>query len=307
MITNLPSAEQLHRSAMRAYFDSWSLLLSIVADFDTHFEPGVEWNAERSEYLERSQADLQVCLVGIQLANELALKARITEVSPFLLIFGSDQRFSKQPSDVDFADLRTLDAYELIGATNTFCPTPLSDDFVRDYEEVRRLRNKIVHLGSVDQQLEPDILLKRMVRQYAELWPCRPWLVERLSHAGRTRHSVFHDGKYSSAEGEVFSELDASFSRISRTYFKRLIGFEKTRRYVCLKCVDNSGVRRMGFDLALCRTAFIASSERVTCAMCEESFDFTRTDCSAVDCPGNVVHHAAGDDPVCLTCGEYLD
>ncbi len=244
----------------------------------------------------------------MQQASELALKARVAEISPYLLIGGAP-KLSSKPNDIDFADFRSLDAHDLPAAVNSFSRETLSDLFLQDYKEMRGLRNKVVHLGSVDRHFNPDDLLARMARQFTELWPGRRWLVERLSHAKRGRYAFFHDGKYSSAEGEVFAELEDTFSHFGKAQFKQLIGFEKgARRYLCPTCLYNSEARNAGLDLTTCRTAFLSPDRaNVTCAMCEGEFKITRTECADTDCKGDVSHEAPDDAPFCLTCGHYSE
>lgn len=180
MIVNVPTAQTLHTAALRAFFDTWSLSLRIATEFDEVYPPSDDWTKEKTEYLEGCQSDLQTALIGIQLSNELALKARIADVSPYLLLFSNDRKLSRTPRDIDFADLRTIDAQDLPNAVNSFCNHVLADGFIQDFDEVRGLRNKIIHLGSVDKHFNPDDLLASMARQFAELWPDRRWLVERL-------------------------------------------------------------------------------------------------------------------------------
>jgi hypothetical protein len=309
MIVNVPTAESLHIAARRAFFDTWSLILNVATVFDEVYPPGDDWTKEKTEYLEACQSELQSALISMQLSNELALKARIAEVSPYLLLFSNDRKLSRKPGDIDFGDLRTIEANDLPNAVNCFCTATLSDAFIQDYDEVRSLRNKIVHLGSVDRHFNPDDLLARMVRQFAELWPDRLWLVERLKCATQGRYAFFHDGKYASAEGEVYAELEETFARIGKGQFKQLIGFEKSaRRYVCPLCISNSEVRKAGLDPSTCRTAFLLSDRTtVRCSMCANNFKIARTKCTHSKCKGDVTYHANDDAPMCLTCGDYLE
>lgn len=310
MIVNVPAATGLETAALRAFFSAWSLVLKIATEFDEVYSPDDgDWTDEKTAYLEGCQSDLQAALTGMQQASELALKARIAEVSPYLLLIGGAPKLTSNPRDIDFAEFRTLDAHDLPAAVNNFCSKTLSNLFLQDYKELRGLRNKVVHLGSVDQHFNPDDLLRRMIRQFAELWPARRWLVERLSHANRGRYAFFHDGKYSSAEGEVFAELEDTFSFFGKALFKQLVGFDKSaRRYLCPACLCNSEARNAGLDLTTCATAFLSPDRvEVICAMCEGSFTVARAKCSGSDCKGDVVHEAPDDAAYCLTCGEYRE
>ena len=276
--------------------------MEIAADFELEYpEDGGEWSQEKTEYLDCCQSDLQSCCTLMQQSNELALKARIAEVSPFLLLFRNDRKLSAKPEDIDFADLRTLDAHDLPRAVNSFCPRPLNETFITDYEWVRSLRNKIIHLGSVDKQFEPDALLKLMIRQFIELWPGKGWLAERLAYERSSRAAFFDDGKWRSAEGNVLSELEETLARFTKSEFKKLIGFEKSeRRYLCPSCVYKSHIRNVGIDLSECRSAFlIVDAGVVRCAICEQEHQVTREICGIKECKGDMIA-----DCMCLTCGE---
>jgi len=134
-----------------------------------------EWTDEWKGYLDACQDELQsICTVVAQ-SNELALKAKICDVSPFLLLLGGEQRFGKSPKDINFSDFRTIDAVDLPGAVNTICSKPLSDKFIKTYHEIRSLRNKIAHLGQAQTPFHPDEMIKLLVFQYTELWKGRAW------------------------------------------------------------------------------------------------------------------------------------
>lgn len=169
MITNVPTSDELNRSALRHYFSAWIQLLTIATDFDQVFANDddaphpIDWSPERESYLKGSQADLQTCCTLIQQSNELALKSRITDVSPYLLLFRNDRRLSQQPEQIDFADLRTLDASDLPRAVNAFCANTMSDAFVADYEFIRKLRNRIVHIGSANRDFDPEENLEKVI------------------------------------------------------------------------------------------------------------------------------------------------
>ena len=148
-----------------------------------------------------------------------------------------------------------------------------------------------------------------MVQQFAELWPERRWLVERLKRAKSGRYAFFHDGKYSSAEGEVFAELEATFSRFGKTPFKQLIGFEKSsRRYLCPICLYNSEMRNAGFDFSTCHAAFLLPNHTtIQCSMCAAEFEITRSRCAEAECKSDVTYEPDDDAPMCLTCGNYFE
>ena len=76
----------------------------------------------------REQLLLNNAFSLLQQSLEIALKAKIAEVSPFLLMAG-DPRSWPKPKDgvntIDFSNFRTIDAVQLCGAVNTVSATPL--------------------------------------------------------------------------------------------------------------------------------------------------------------------------------------
>ena len=111
VIINIPTPESLNDVALRLHFSVWSSLIEIRSEFDMVFPPdfdprtsGNGWKEERAEYIEACQPEFQSVLTLIQQSNELALKARICSVSPFLLLLRNERRFSNAPKDVDFSE-----------------------------------------------------------------------------------------------------------------------------------------------------------------------------------------------------------
>lgn len=319
MIVNLPTPQSLDETALRLYFSAWSSLIGIRADFDAFFDPGtaknsdrIDWSQEWSEYLEGHQPELQAVCSVIQQSNELALKAKICAVSPYLLLLGSEPRFSVKVRDINFSEFRTLDAVDLPAAVNSLCALPLSDGYITDYNALRILRNKFTHLGHAGQTIEPGALLELLIRQYIELWSDRAWLVDRANFASRTGAAFLHDGKYNATASEVIDQLPLTFAQIGKSAFKKLFGIGKTtRRYLCHRCVREASTRFYEVDPSRSGTAFLKGSDGRTlhCLMCNEDYAVERKPCRNDGCRGDVVsrdddYHEAD---VCHTCGQVQE
>lgn len=312
MIVNMPTPQALDDVALRLYFSAWSSLIRIRSDFDETFEPGHDphptkgqWQEEWTEYIQGYQPELQAVCTVIQQSNELALKAKICAVSPYLLLLNSDPKFSTKAHDIEFSELRTIDAVDLPASVNSLCATSLSDEYIQAYNEIRSLRNKIAHLGHAGHNFDPEELLDLLIRQYIELWSDRPWLKDRVSFASRTGSAFFHDGKYSSAEADVMYELRWTLAAIKKSAFKKLFGIGKTtRRYLCHPCIREGSTRFHEVDLSQSKTAFLKDNSTLHCLMCGKDYEVKRQDCIMEDCKGNVISESEynGCD-VCHTCG----
>jgi hypothetical protein len=313
VIINAPTQEGLTGQAIRLYFSAWVGLGSIIADFRRYFDLDMtegmhNQQNEWAEYLDLSQSELQAIVAIIQQSNELALKARICSVSPFLLLLKTDTKFSTTNANVDFADLRTLDAVDLPGVVNSVCAKPLSQRYIQGYSQLRSMRNQIAHLGGTATRFVPEELMHMLIAQYIELWEDRAWLQDRVEAARTARRSFFHDYKYASPEAEVMDELPFTFHLLRGAEFKGLFKRSRTkRRYLCTMCVDRATTKwnRDGPDFT--KTAYLANDgAALECVMCGEIREITRRRCGHAGCVGDVI--STTPEPwvsiFCNTCGE---
>lgn len=313
MIVNIPAVDELEDISLRLHFAAWADLLSVITEFDEVFEPNADnaniWAEEKELYFAACQPELQGICAVIQQSNEMALKARICAVSPYLLLLNADNKLSTQPRKIDFFSLRTLDAVDLPSTANTFCPTPLSDKFTQKYNSIRALRNSVVHVGKVNTAFSADELLHTLIFLYGELWPTRKWLADRVQYAGQTRRAFFHDGRWNSAHAMVMNELPEAYALFTNNEFKSLFGKPKSaRRYICHECSYQATTKGGRPDPDRCQTAWLENNTHLTCRMCAETFKVVRTPCSKPGCKGNVI--GGNDDDyvgMCHTCGEGND
>lgn len=310
MITNIPAPDELEAISLRLHFSAWANLLSIIVDFDSVFEPSPDdqnmWAEEKESYVEACQPELQSICAVIQQSNEMALKARICAVSPYLLLLNAENKLSTQPKRVDFFSLRTLDAVDLPSTVNTFCPTPLSDKFIQEYNSIRALRNSVVHAGKSSKAFSADELLHTQIFLYCELWPTRKWLADRVEYADQTRLAFFHDGRWNSAHAVVMNEISKAYAIFTNGEFKSLFDRPKsTRRYICHDCCYQATTKHGRPDPGSCQTAWLDDDTHLTCRMCAKTFKVARTRCNEPNCRGDVI--GANDDDyvdMCHTCGE---
>lgn len=315
MITNVPSSESLNQIALRLYVSAWEAIVDIYEDFKEHYDPPEPWSPKWPahagqnwrEYIDYCQADMQAVYVTIQQSNELALKARICGVSPYLLLLRSDTRFNQTIKDIDFGTFRTLDAVELPGAVNTLCKDTVSPQFIQSYERVRFLRNQISHLGRVGQTFQPFELLHILIYQYIELWPGRLWLKDRVDFKSNSRRGFFHDGTNLSAEAEVMHELSFVFGMLRPAEFKAIFGIhKKAKRYMCPVCFDHANVDYADVDNMCCDTAYLFSDKtQLNCLMCGGTYRVEMHNCSSKTCDSRITIRC--DEPrrdhFCPCCG----
>ena len=130
------------------------------------------------------------------------MKARIAEVSPFLLIAGDPRSWPKPKdgsNDIDFSSFRTIDAVQLCAAVNAVSAVPLSKEFVEFYDRLRQARNKIAHLNASAIVIEVRYLLVDILTAQRHLFPSLRWTAFRLEYLRSTeqhyssKHPVIGD------------------------------------------------------------------------------------------------------------------
>lgn len=148
MITDIPNSEDF-RHAGFAYLNlSWRTAIDLGLSLDeSDFD---EWDEEVSvpiQYWEAAQRPLATAISLLQQGVEFLIKARIAEVSPFLLFEGSPRDWPRgcNQADTSYSAFKTIDAQDLIRAHDTVCSSRFTDDFVNTYEHLRRRRNTIMH------------------------------------------------------------------------------------------------------------------------------------------------------------------
>ncbi len=305
-IINIPTADHFEQAAKIAFFAGWNDLLHLISDFELHRERDPhaveDWDDERKRYYAHCKVELEKVCSWAGQATELALKAKICAVSPYLLLLGTDQRFKAAGGDVDFTDLRTLDTTDLLTTVNTVCSTAMSPEFTERFNRLRQWRNKIVHQGTSNAVFVPKQMAELLARQYAELWPQKLFLADWMAYISGTRFSFFHDGDWSTPHMELAEMLIHFYETLGNTQILALTGRKKgDRRYVCHECFYEGSLAQGAVDESEFRTAYLKSTTTLCCLLCGNDFPVARDECD--QCEGNVLSTSSEYDGKCHSCG----
>jgi hypothetical protein len=319
LISNIPSADELNDVALRLYQTVWSNTINVIdglssieQTMDSKVFESDEINEARREYLLKAQIDLQTTKIIAMQSMEIALKARICLVSPFLLIENLAQKINRNSEQtIDFSTFKTIDAVKLPVFVNTVTPITsqkFEPQFFELYEEIRIFKNQASHLGSVSESLDPYHFAGQLIDIYIHLWPTRNWLQDRLELFHKEKQfSVFHDGRYSSAEADLMHELPLNLSIISDSQFEVLFKITKTQlQYCCHFCVDSAEVKTADWEVNEIKTAYLDSNNQksLACIICLKSRTFIEQECSNADCRCAIVGLDSYDQLKCHFCGE---
>ncbi len=255
MITGIPDHNELTETATGWLNLAWDIALGEAKKFqeveflyhEIEEREGREvaerainqhWNAQRLK--------LNNAISLLQQSLEIFLKARIAEVSPFLLIAGDPQAWPPVNSsgNVDFAEFRTLDALHLCRAARIVSASPLSEQFVQFYTRLRKERNKIAHLNAGSMKAEAHAIIVDILEAHRLLFPNQLWVEFRKAYLESA-------GQYSDKEGlftgddctndKICDEIEAALAEISAQHGK--LYFQYDRRKKRLRCPHCLGLR----------------------------------------------------------------
>lgn len=322
MLQNVPNAEELEATALRLYFEAWRQVMTIMSDIidNPQFIATVVDNKlvaiedecgeveledsqrDLEDFVRLAQPDLQLCYALVQQCQELALKAIVCKESPFLLLLGSDVR--AWGPNKDFTDLRTIDASDIVKVVNGIRLQSLSDRFVTTFNDLRKGRNKIAHLGAFKDHIDPLTIVGILIDHYLEFYPDRNWLRDNLMVEVSHRYRVFQSDDFTETTS-VLNRLAIMEEAISENQRRRLLGFSMTARlFQCHECQD---VGRTEFSNDTAATLSLEKGHHfATCRLCEGVFKIVRKHCK--ECQQcDVFLDRGGPDDVCCYCGSLWD
>lgn len=306
MITNVPTWEDLQTISLQLYFKAWANAVEIITEFDEVYPEGTDWKEEWESYVAAAQSDLQSVYTLIQQSQEIGIKALIARVSPFLLLKRPEAKASAPDGAYDFSDFQTIDASELVRVHNIFCDAKLSDDFARDFETLRRERNKIAHIGLFNRTLTPEDLVDLLIKQYQQLYPGRAWLVDNVTFVSKRRWADIGDYDEWSPVGQTLYELWKILPRVTPAQFEVILGHSyDEERMICPDCGHalerfTDGSEPYAADVP---TAYQTEAEKMACVACAETFSLIAKRCDPENCDGTFAAVADGSI-FCVTCGE---
>lgn len=309
MIVNEPNHASLNAAALRFHFSAWEIVIDVIRDFDEHYEVisydneiarDVEWQ----QYRKSAQFDLETLFTYVAQASELALRGRICSISPFLLLMNTDNKFRRTASDIDFSELRTIDAVDVPSVANGVCDAKLSEKFTQQYQMVRSLRNKIVHMGEAGLPFKDEGLITLLCDQYNELWSNKHFFRSWIGFSSKKRTSYFNDDKNYSDSTDAMLSIPFFSKYLNKGQFNNLFGFSKyRRRYVCHYCCYAACLEQHGLELMYYKSAYLKENNLLYCGVCENEFGIERKRCVDPHCKGNVIFSDEGFAPSCCACG----
>jgi len=321
MITEIPTSSDFQNAGINLLNLAWDSAISLLIERDIDLNEIINENSVNEAYWKSAQPILTSSLSLVQQGVEFFLKGKIAEVSQYLLIAGNPSSFPKNSCarDTNFSDFRTIDAQDLIRMHDTVSSNRLPEGFSTWYDELRKLRNKLMH--TVDSTItikDKDVLIKVM--------ECCEYCIQSLSWINiRSQYlmnspsgyliqnvSLEHlsdNEKMAGRLGQLQCEIMTVVEYLEPQYSKKFLGFhKKQRRYVCLHCLS---IRERGvlfeykddeeiwlnINTAQLVESDVSQRNIVHCIFCGGNYLIKREQCT--ECGNDIIDADTGR---CLSC-----
>lgn len=305
MIKDIPNRDEFD-SAAKAQLDfAWDIAISFLLTIEDVRGYVVVEKEDEQAFWESARQRILTSLIIAQQGIELALKAKLVAISPFLLIAGNPSEWPRAADEtcVSFSDFRAIDAQDLIKVYNTVYDQSLSIEFANLFERVRRLRNIAMHTVSSKLNVTAEEVVVILLEVHKHLYADGDWIQTRRDflHNAPATHLYFDNDH---VDGLVVKEFLTVFNFLQPTQIKKFFNIDSRRRlYFCPACkYEGDKYESLEPKYAVLEPNE-PDSETIFCFVCRDTHLVERCDCTQPGCLGNVI---SVEYAICCTCGESL-
>lgn len=306
MIVDVPNSETLAQICINGLNAAWNAALRVL--FELADANVAEWDEDfsaRRDYVRASQPNLLSVLSNIQQALELGVKSRIAAVSPYLLIAGDVKQWPKgrDGNVISFYEFRTIDAFDLVRVHNSVCSSVLPDSFCKIFNEMRRKRNVIVHLGGGDIEVDAKDLLPLILECFGHLFPDRCWVEERYKYEESQPIYKLHGNDFLTMD--LVGEFKGVVSLLKPSLLRKHYGYDNRKaKYICVSCTDEEA-SQLGSRTALAQIRSAdADKAQLYCCVCAKENEVLRQPCVVMGCKNALIFQDLFGWRTCVICGE---
>jgi len=272
-------------------------------DFDPEYVSQEETAKAEAEYWQNSQPALATAVALAHQGGEFLLKAKIASVSPFLLLDVDKWPANTDGMDRSFADFKTVDAQELIKIHDNVCANPLPERFKTGFENLRKLRNTIMHSINRREPFTPREGILAILDIVDTLVGKKSWQTHRRKYQDRKSNSwdPFGYSQFNPLHASADETMHIINELLKPAEALKYYGFNKKQRtYNCLNCYEpNSDGPPKSVQL---KEASPDATEAY-CVSCQTTIKVKREQCRK--CVSNVFGLDSYDESwFCLTCND---
>jgi hypothetical protein len=234
MLIDIPESSDFYTSAENLINGAWNSLTKLLENHEVFEDLGSEQKAI-AQYWVYAKPELTSALAMVQHAVEFFLKAKILSISPYLLISLDPRSLPRKSESIDisFSEFRTLDAQDLLKIYNTFSSDRMPDKFNQWFNDMRAMRNKIMHTVDKTLSVEPASLARSILECHEYLVGKNCWIQSRISYLNRSPEHGVGIGVDQDNENDSFihlaihRELSLITNRLSPSETKRFFKYDK--------------------------------------------------------------------------------
>lgn len=295
MIIEVPTSEDFRESGLSLLNLAWDTVSTLYLDLENMAAQEVD----DDEFWDLAQRPLANAVSLAQQGVEFLLKARIVEVSPFLLIASQPRDWPalSAQEDTPFSSFRAIDAQDLIKIHDTVRSDRIDPAFRQRFDELRNLRNAIMHTVDKGLRHSPSELWVRVLdASHHLIGPCK-WIGFRRTYLNYVPTALFYAPD--SVDWQMCWEAELLLKTLKPTQARLFLGVAPRQRfYMCYPCTVTCSSYDLYPKSAQLRPN-TPTSTRIYCFVCDKEDTVVRRPCPRSQCPGNVIQK---EDSVCLTC-----
>ncbi|RNL52780.1 hypothetical protein [Pedobacter jejuensis] len=303
MFTNILSRNDFETTGVDCICQSINSLLQIwEIGNDFIKENGAITGITMSEFWDHHVVTVNTSFILLHQGMEALLKAHICGHSPMLLLEAKRNEWPTKPGNkhLDFSQFHQVGGESLfITFFATDPPNHMGKHiFYNLIEEIRTIRNKIVHVGHKN-NIEVKDALSYALKILTYYFGKDKWLEFLRDRYRRNPVNI------NSVERIPYfwNTINFVWENIGKAECRKNLSLERqTRFYHCPSCsVDLDGLAsHEEIKLSLLRPNDPLSTT-VYCLICDREHDVIRQSCDKEACPGNVIS-VGGLEKICLTC-----
>lgn len=301
MILNIPTSDDFEKLANSCLVQAFNILFETDKHITDNYSKSLKeavWNY--------SQEKLNTIIVLIHQGIEAFMKASICRTSALLLIESKRTDWPVLPKqrDKEFNDFYSISAESLLHTFFATTSAKVDERLIKHIEEIRKVRNQVVH-GLSKHQFSAEFLLEKILDTYLFFKEKHYWWVAVNNSYFHHPLTGYHDLQ---AEKAQFADrLEYVLDTLGKNKFSKHLSVNtKGRSYYCPICTRNYE-SETGVDYRF-KVAYLspntALSEELICLNCLQPSVIERSPCPYEDCNGNVMYRVDKEYGLCLTCKQ---
>jgi len=303
MITEIPDFADFQHQGIAFLNLAWDSVFSLVL----RLEDASQWHAVDSaavseKYWDAAEHALATSMALAHQGTEFLIKSHIAEVSPYLLLSVREWKKKWSEEDTPFSAFYTVDTQDLVRLHNVVAKNKLPEDFVRQFESLRALRNTITHTVDRNLKLTVKEIIMAVLFGIKHLVRDNDWISLRRNWLEGQPYSVAFDVE-SGEDYLIAKEMKFIIDWLSPAEMLTFFDFDKKRRrYICDNCSKSSEVDAQFRIESALLSPNTPESTTVHCFVCGQDSVVVRQRCP--NCKGNVIDPEWSE---CLSCGRQVD